>query len=108
MRCLELPGSRTRDQTRVFGRLFQGRHGALTANGLWRILTGYGAAAKLDDFSPHVLRHTFCRRLAEAGVRLEEIAALAGHESIETTRRYVEPGEDDLRKAVEMLAGGED
>jgi integrase/recombinase XerD len=107
---LELSGNPVTGQTRL-GRdlpLFKGREGAYTANALWRIVTKYGAAAKLDDLTPHVLRHTFCRRLAEAGVRLEEIAALAGHESIETTRRYVEPGQDDLVKAVEKLAGGED
>lgn len=88
--------------------VFEGREGGLTANALWRIIVQYGRESKLDDLSPHILRHTFCRRLAEQGVRLEEIAALAGHESIETTRRYVEPGEDDLRAAVERLAGGQD
>ena len=89
--------------------VFKGREGQYTANALWRIVTLHGRAAGLDaDFSPHVLRHTFCRRLAEKGVRLEVIAALAGHESIETTRRYVEPGAEDLRAAVELLAGGED
>jgi site-specific recombinase XerD len=86
--------------------VFEGREGGLTANALWRIVVHYGRQSNLDDLSPHVLRHTFCRRLAEQGVRLEEIAALAGHESIETTRRYVEPGVDDLRAAVERLAGG--
>lgn len=78
--------------------VFEGREGKLTANALWRIVTRYARKAPLEDLTPHVLRHTFCRRLREAGVRLEEIAALAGHESIETTRQYVEPGEDDLRR----------
>jgi site-specific recombinase XerD len=55
-----------------------------------------------------VLRHTWCKNLADAGVRLEVIAALAGHESLETTRRYVEPGQDDLAAAVERIAGGEE
>jgi integrase/recombinase XerC len=107
---LDLSGNVNTGQTRI-GRdlpVFRGREGGLTANALWRIVTSYGEKAKLEGFSPHVLRHTFCRRLAEAGVRLEEIAALAGHESIETTRRYVEPGEDDLRAAVERLAAGDD
>jgi integrase len=55
-----------------------------------------------------ILRHTFCKNLADKGVRLEMIAALAGHESLETTRRYVEPGQEDLAAAVERLAGGEE
>jgi len=41
------------------------------------------------------------------GGRLESIAALAGHESIETTRRYVEPGMDDLRALVEKLTAAD-
>jgi integrase/recombinase XerC len=93
---------------RVDWPVFEGRQGGITSNRIWRIIKKAGRAAKLDDLTPHTLRHSFCRRLAEKGVRLEEIASLAGHESIETTRKYVEPGQDDLRRAVEMLAGGED
>jgi site-specific recombinase XerD len=90
------------------GPVIVGQRGPMTVEGIAGILEAYGKAAGLDDFSAHVLRHTFCRRLAEKGVRLEVIAALAGHESLETTRRYVEPGRDDLRAAVELLAGGDD
>ncbi len=35
---------------------------------------------------------------------LEKIAALAGHESLETTRRYCEPSPQDLQQAVEMIS----
>jgi site-specific recombinase XerD len=35
------------------------------------------------------LRHTFCSRLAMANVPMLTIQALAGHESIETTQRYM-------------------
>jgi integrase len=37
----------------------------------------------------HKLRHTFCSRLAMENVPLLTIQALAGHESIETTQRYM-------------------
>ncbi|ABC81235.1 tyrosine-type recombinase/integrase [Anaeromyxobacter dehalogenans] len=37
----------------------------------------------------HKLRHTFCTRLAMAGVPPRTIQALAGHVSIETTMRYM-------------------
>jgi site-specific recombinase XerD len=89
--------------------VFESREGGgLTAKSLWRRVIFWARVAKLDDCTPHTLRHTFCRRLAEKGCRLETIASLAGHESIETTRRYVEPGQEDMRLAVELLAGGED
>ena len=53
--------------------------------------------------TPHVLRHTFAKRLVDAGVGLEKVAELLGHASIETTRIYTMPGEQDLLRAVETL-----
>jgi len=88
------------------GRVFVGQRGPLSASALWRIVARYGRNAKLDT-SPHELRHTFCHKLAQSGARLEEIATLTGHESIETTRRYVEPGQEELAAAVERIAGGD-
>ncbi len=68
------------------------------------MVTKYAKNAGLEDVSPHTLRHTFCKSLADQGVRLEHIAYLAGHESLETTRRYTHPGENDLRKAVQAIS----
>jgi site-specific recombinase XerD len=86
--------------------VLQGQRGPLTERGIQARLAKYATDARIEDLSPHVLRHTWCKNLADAGVRLEVIAALAGHESLETTRRYVEPGQDDLAAAVERIAGG--
>jgi site-specific recombinase XerD len=61
-------------------------------------------AAGLKDVTPHSLRHSFCKNLVNAGVSLEKVAALAGHESLETTRRYCEPSLQDLQQAVEMVS----
>jgi len=88
--------------------LVSGQRGPLQIRAIERIVETIAAVARLPGLSCHVLRHTFCRRLAEAGVRLEQIAALAGHESLDTTRRYVEPGQEELAAAVEKLSGGED
>jgi site-specific recombinase XerD len=85
-----------------------GQRGPMGVKGIQKVVAAIAAAAKLDDCTCHTLRHTFCRRLAEGGARLEQIAALAGHESLDTTRRYVEPGKEELAAAVERLAGGED
>ncbi len=99
---LAMAADDTKDNTAVF----IGQRGPLSANAIWRVIASYGRAAGLD-ITPHELRHTFCRRLAEVGTRIEVIAGLAGHESIETTRRYIEPGQEDYVGAVEKLAGGE-
>ena len=88
--------------------VLQGQRGPLTERGIQAILAKYAGAARLAELSPHVLRHTWCKNLADSGARLEVIAALAGHESLETTRRYVEPGQDDLAAAVDRLAGGDE
>ena len=64
--------------------------------------------AQLAELTPHVLRHTFGHNLAVNGVAIQVIADLMGHESLETTRRYVQPGREDLAAAVERLAGGDD
>ena len=65
--------------------VLQGQRGPLTERGIQARLAKYAVDAKIEDLSPHVLRHTWCKNLADAGVRLEVIAALAGHESLETT-----------------------
>jgi len=39
---------------------------------------------------------------------LEQVAALAGHESLETTRRYCQPSYHDLEKAVQVIGEEED
>lgn len=68
---------------------------------LWRHVRRAAKAAGVKPFTPHALRHSFCHRLAAQGVRLEVIAALAGHGSLETTRRYVEPDDAELERAMQ-------
>lgn len=63
----------------------------------------YVAHTELDEVTPHKLRHTFCKNLIDAGVSLEKVAILAGHENLETTRCYCSPSEHDLEAAVELI-----
>src|SRR5690606_29013822 len=48
----------------------------------------------------HSLRHTFCSSLAKRGVKLHEIAKLAGHKSIQTTMRYTHLDNEHLASVV--------
>jgi len=85
--------------------LFCDRQGLpLRAGGVQRLLKEYGRRAGIE-VTPHILRHTFAKSLADAGVRAEEIAALLGHSKLETTRRYTQPNGNDLAAAVERLEG---
>ncbi|MDR2605192.1 MAG: tyrosine-type recombinase/integrase [Desulfovibrio sp.] len=55
-------------------------------------LTSLYRRAGLRKLSPHDLRHTCFTHLCELRVPLEEIQAVAGHESIGTTSLYIKAG----------------
>jgi integrase/recombinase XerD len=61
-------------------------------------LTSLYRKAGLRKLSPHDLRHTCMTHLCELHVPLDEIQAVAGHESIGTTSLYL--------KAGRVLSGG--
>ena len=56
------------------------------------------------EVTPHTLQHTFGKSLLDAGVSIEQVATLLGHTSLEITRIYATPTEQDLAQAVEKLA----
>ena len=84
--------------------IFVGQRGKLTPRGVQTLFRKYAEPVKLKKLSPHSLRHTFCKNLLNAGVALEKIALLAGHESLDTTRLYLEPSLKDLTTAVEAIS----
>jgi integrase/recombinase XerC len=83
--------------------VFSGQRGnALTPNAIQRFLDEFSRICNIE-VTPHSLRHTFCKNLMNAGVTIEKVAAIAGHESIQSTRRYIEPSSNDLERAVAVL-----
>lgn len=74
----------------------------ITDRAIRNVVYRYGSAASVEA-TPHILRHTFCKRLAETGASIEMIAQLAGHESIDTTRIYINPSARDLKKCVDKI-----
>ncbi len=48
----------------------------------------------------HALRHTFATAALEGGANVLEVSQLLGHESLDTTRRYLEATASELREAV--------
>jgi hypothetical protein len=63
------------------------------------------------DYSLHSLRHTFASELLNAGMRLECLQQLLGHDSIEITRRYArltdKTREEEYFRAMAIIEKGE-
>jgi len=86
-------------------RVFLGQRGPLNVPGVQYLVAKYAYQARLADVTPHSLRHTFGKNLVDAGVSLEQVAALLGHESLDTVIIYTKPSQGDLEKAVRKAAG---
>lgn len=61
----------------------------LSAVGLFKIVAHYGQLIGRPELAPHDLRRTYAQIGHEAGVAIEQISMLLGHDSIETTRIYL-------------------
>lgn len=60
---------------------------------------------KLPDFSPHVLRHTFCTRLANKNMNPKSLQYIMGHSNIEITLNlYAHVTIDGIQAEMERLA----
>ncbi len=69
----------------------------------WGAMRGKLGLLRDREFVPHVLRHEFCSRLADLGVSVQIIQALAGHSAIETTMRYIHLSPTALAGAIQSL-----
>jgi site-specific recombinase XerD len=76
--------------------------GRLSARSADRDVRLVAAAAGLQ-LSAHTLRHTCLTGLVRRGNDLVMVAELAGHQKLETTRRYTLPSAADRQRAVEDL-----
>ncbi len=83
--------------------VFIGQRGVLTPRGIQLLMKRILANTALNGTTPHHLRHSFCKNLVDASVSLEKVAALAGHERLDTTKLYCQPSFNDLSEAVEKI-----
>jgi integrase/recombinase XerC len=76
----------------------------LSARGAHDIINAIADAARLqDDFTSHVLRHTFGTTLVRQGHDLILVAELLGHARLDTVRTYSLPTDTDRQKAIDSL-----
>ena len=83
--------------------LFQTQHlRAFSANTMSQLFLDIYHSLGLKGCSAHSGRKTFITRLADQGVAVHLLAALAGHRHVSTTQRYITVNEALLSRAVEL------
>jgi len=76
---------------------------ALSERALGNIVKKFVRMGKLTDVSPHDLRHCCGYRMA-ASSPLHRLAQFTGHDSLSTTKLYIQGTKHDLQQAVETIA----
>jgi site-specific recombinase XerD len=78
------------------------RGGRLTTRGARAVLVALAIEAHLEEeFTSHVLRHTFGTTLIRSGHDLVLVAELMGHQRLETLRGYSRPSRTDRERAID-------
>ena len=84
--------------------LFESQKGGhFSANTMCQLFLDIYKAVGFKDASSHSGRRTYITRLANKGVGVRLLAALAGHSHISTTQRYIDVNAEQLSAAVELL-----
>ncbi len=75
----------------IFRRIYKfGRVGDnLTDDGIYKIIKKYSLQLQKQGIAPHDLRRTFAKLTYKGGASLDQIQLSLGHESIQTTERYL-------------------
>jgi len=74
------------------------RGGALTRQGLYKIVRRHALGAGLADrMSPHTLRHTFATHLLAGGCDLRSVQEMLGHADVATTQLYTHLSSERLK-----------
>ncbi len=75
------------------------RGGALTRQGLYKIVQRHARAAGLGGrMSPHTLRHSFATHLLAGGCDLRAVQEMLGHADISTTQMYTHLSGEQLKE----------
>lgn len=87
-------------------RVFIGQRGALSSQGIYRIISRIGKAVLQGRafLSPQILRHQCFTNMFQKKVQIEVIATIAGHASITTTKNYyLHVSFEKMEQAVDLL-----
>ena len=83
--------------------LFIGQRGPMKEDAIVRIVRKYAERCGIH-VTPHQLRHTFAYQYLDRNQNdLVGLAAILGHESLNTTRLYTQKRLEDLQKSAERV-----
>ena len=86
---------------------WSGESAPTTAAKYWRArLHRVAREASVQGFKPHRLRDTFAVELLVAGVAIQDVSALLGHSSVQTTERYYAPWDTARRDRLVAIVEG--
>lgn len=77
----------------------------LSPHGVRRMLTVLAGTAKVDHVHPHKFRRTLATNLIRHGMPIQEVAAILGHDKLDTTMEYVVLDKEDLKNNYRKFAG---
>lgn len=78
--------------------LLNSKGGRLTRQSIWEVVNRVAIANKLEDLTPHSLRHAFATHLLEGGADVRVVQELLGHSSVNTTQIYTHITVERLRE----------
>ena len=74
----------------------------MTYNGLYRLFRHHRATSRIRTANPHRFRHTFGANMTRARVPLALLAQMMGHSSPQTTLRYIQLDDQEIRQQYEQ------
>ena len=84
-------------------RVFIGERGALNERGIQALFEKYKALTGVENLHCHITRHTFSHTFLSQGGNLVQLAAILGHESLNTTAIYTKNSVEQLSEAVDRM-----
>lgn len=82
---------------------FSAKRGGFSAQTIVNLFARFYALAGIKGASSHSGRRQFLTELADKGVNVRVIQALARHRDMSTTQRYIDYNESKLRNAIELV-----
>ena len=92
-------------RTDDFPALFVGRlTNRLSPNGVRKMLSSISSASTVDHVHPHKFRRTLATSLIRHGMPIQEVAAILGHDKLDTTMQYVVLDKSDVKNSYRRYA----